>query len=39
MKEARLVQDYLRDIIEVMDKAESFVDGIVSVAQKGSNAI
>lgn len=27
MKEPRLVQDYLRDILEAMDKAEGFVGG------------
>lgn len=28
MKEPRMVQDYLQDILDAMDKAESFVDGL-----------
>ncbi len=28
MKEPRLVQDYLRDILEAMDKAEKFITGL-----------
>jgi uncharacterized protein with HEPN domain len=28
MKEQRFVQDYLRDILEAMDKAEEFINGL-----------
>jgi len=28
MKGSRLVQDYLRDILDAMDKAEEFVGGL-----------
>ena len=28
MKAHRVIQDYLRDILDAMDKAEKFVDGM-----------